>query len=167
MRVSYIVRTTNAWFSRVVYERDSWDESLHDWSQESGIGSLIAVAVRACVAVTRRDSVGVHDDRARLSCFLLRQMEFDADRSFVRLVGVSRFAAPVARASNACRIRLRVDGSKRFRSRIARGARSTPSKGPVIYEDATSARGLYRSASCASSSANTSAAERVWPAADA
>ena len=28
MRLSYVVRSVNAWFARVVFERDGWDESL-------------------------------------------------------------------------------------------------------------------------------------------
>ena len=32
MRLTYIVRSINRWFSRVAYERDAWDEKLDEWS---------------------------------------------------------------------------------------------------------------------------------------
>src|SRR5262249_24911153 len=35
MRLSYLIRSINAWFVRVVYERDEWDEQLVSWSEES------------------------------------------------------------------------------------------------------------------------------------
>ena len=28
MRLTYLIRSINGWFARVVYERDEWDETL-------------------------------------------------------------------------------------------------------------------------------------------
>ena len=97
MRVSYIVRTINAWFARVVYERDSWDESLHEWSQESGIAGVLASAIRGCVLATRGILWVFMAAGNVLSCYLMRHMEFDADRSFVRLVGVRTYEKTMRR----------------------------------------------------------------------
>jgi hypothetical protein len=35
MRLTYLIRSVNAWLARVVYERDEWDEKLSEWSTES------------------------------------------------------------------------------------------------------------------------------------
>ncbi|MFM7836244.1 MAG: M48 family metallopeptidase, partial [Planctomycetaceae bacterium] len=37
MRFSWLIRTMNYWFARLVYERDSWDEWLEDWSRRLDI----------------------------------------------------------------------------------------------------------------------------------
>jgi Zn-dependent protease with chaperone function len=91
MRVSYVVRTINAWFYRIVYERDSWDEDLREWCKEEGLASYIATAIRGCVAASRGILWVFMMMGHVLSCFLLRRMEFDADRSEVRLVGTRTF----------------------------------------------------------------------------
>jgi Zn-dependent protease with chaperone function len=92
MRVSFLVRSINDWFRRVVFERDEWDEKLNDWRRESeGLSGIVAVAVQSCVIGTRV-VLGVFMLISHgLSCFLLRQMEFDADRSEARLVGARTF----------------------------------------------------------------------------
>ena len=35
MRLTAVVRGVNAWFGRVVYERDEWDETLERWSSRT------------------------------------------------------------------------------------------------------------------------------------
>ncbi|MEM1176930.1 MAG: M48 family metallopeptidase [Acidobacteriota bacterium] len=97
MRLTYIVRSVNAWFARVVYERDSWDAKLDTAAKEaSDVGLLIWVAVQAArgmVWLTRRILWALMHVGHAISCFLMRQMEFDADRYEARLVGAPTFAA--------------------------------------------------------------------------
>jgi Zn-dependent protease with chaperone function len=91
MRLSYIVRTINAWFARVVYERDDLDELLvHGCETEGWIGGVLYVA-RFCVWLTRRVLWFFMVISHALSCFLMRQMEFDADRTATRLAGTEAF----------------------------------------------------------------------------
>jgi Zn-dependent protease with chaperone function len=101
MRLSFLVRSINAWFHRVVTERDSWDDALADWCQmdeSPGPGyqfrfafAVIGWMAQACVFVTRAVLWVFMMMSNALSCFLLRRMEYDADRSEARLVGVQTF----------------------------------------------------------------------------
>lgn len=91
MRFSFVVRSVNAWFARVVYERDGWDEALDDWAEDGGYAGAIAWFVRACVMVTRGILWVFMVIGHIISGFMLRRMEFDADRHEVRLVGVRTF----------------------------------------------------------------------------
>lgn len=89
MRLSYLIRSINAWFARLVYERDSWDEALVN-VQNSGWHW----GVQLMAAIAR---LGVWMGRGVLwclmwigriaGCILLRQMEYDADRASARVVG--------------------------------------------------------------------------------
>lgn len=88
MRLSYIIRTVSHWFTRVVYERDSWDMNLERWSREYDIriGAIFYLA-RGCVWLTRRILWVLMMAGHGVSGLLLRQMEFDADRHEVRFSG--------------------------------------------------------------------------------
>lgn len=94
MRVSYIVRSINGWFARVVYQRDAWDEHLESIARESDSGGIAIVlwASRGMVWVTRRTLWVLMYAGHAVSCFLLRQMEFDADRYEARVSGSDTFA---------------------------------------------------------------------------
>ena len=88
MRVAYVIRSVNAWFFRVVYERDRLDEWLVG-TMFSGFNPLTFVSVIA--------NVGVWFSRVVLktlmylghavSSYLLRQMEYDADHCEALVVG--------------------------------------------------------------------------------
>ena len=89
MRFSYIIKTVNAWFARVVYERDAWDERLERWSRSAphyAIQLILAVA-RFFVWLTRRILWLFLWTGHAISCFLSREMEYDADRHQCRLAG--------------------------------------------------------------------------------
>ena len=43
MRLSYLIRSINHWFARVVYERDGWDQTLADWSSQGNIYTMLVV----------------------------------------------------------------------------------------------------------------------------
>jgi Zn-dependent protease with chaperone function len=88
MRVTYVIRHFNAWFARVVYERDAWDARL----EQSADGSpwqigIVLHAARACVWITRRILWALMHVGHAISCFMLRQMEYDADSYGAKLVG--------------------------------------------------------------------------------
>ncbi len=97
MRLSYVIRAINDWFVRVVYERDEWDEALVRWCEESGRLALIFYFARLCVWITRGILWLFMAFGHALSCFLLRQMEYDADRYEARLAGSRAFAETARR----------------------------------------------------------------------
>jgi Zn-dependent protease with chaperone function len=92
MRLSYVVRSVNAWFARVVYERDDWDESLVRGCEQGGWSAVILLLAMLCVWLTRRILWELMVIGHALSCFMLRQMEYDADRYETRLAGTEAFA---------------------------------------------------------------------------
>ncbi|HEY2252200.1 MAG TPA: M48 family metallopeptidase, partial [Planctomycetaceae bacterium] len=92
MRLTFIIRSISFWFVRVVYERDAWDEWLKD--QAAGTGGWVYGVVqlaRACVWLTRRILWVLMWIGNLVSCFMLRQMEFDADRHEARFAGSQTF----------------------------------------------------------------------------
>ena len=96
MRLTYIIRSVNHWFSRVVYERDAWDLRLERWAKDVDfrIGVILHLA-RLFVWLTRRVLFGLMWVGHVISCFMLRQMEFDADRYEARLAGSDTFESTV------------------------------------------------------------------------
>jgi Zn-dependent protease with chaperone function len=94
MRLSALIRKINRWFACVVYERDQWDESL---TANSNLDHNVYVAVmvvlaRSAVWLTRRILWVLMYLGHMVSSFLMRQMEYDADRYAARLVGAETFA---------------------------------------------------------------------------
>ena len=89
MRLSYVIRSVNFWFARVVYERDQFDVSLQQAVKDGGDWRVQAVAgvAAGCVWLSRAILKGLMYTGHVLSSSLLRQMEFDADRYAMRLVG--------------------------------------------------------------------------------
>ncbi len=94
MRLTYVIRAINFWFVRVVYQRDAWDEWLESAADgmDIRIGWVIYVA-RACVWLTRRILWVLMYAGHLVAGFMLRQMEFDADKYETRLAGSDNFAA--------------------------------------------------------------------------
>lgn len=98
MRVSYLIRVTSFWLSRTVYERDAWDEWLYRTSKEGGVYlQVIFYPARFFVWVTRWILWTLMWAGHLMSCYLMRQMEYDADRYETRLVGADTFAATARR----------------------------------------------------------------------
>jgi Zn-dependent protease with chaperone function len=93
MRLTFVVRSVNAWFARVVYERDAWDDRLRSGAQRSDFRfGIILHLARAMVWVTRRILWLLMNVGHAVSCFMMRQMEFDADRFESQVVGSETFA---------------------------------------------------------------------------
>lgn len=98
MRLTYVIRSINRWFVRCVYERDSWDEWLAGAADEMDIRlGIFIYAARAGVWLTRRILWLLMFLGHVVAGFLLRQMEFDADRYETRLAGSQAFEATCRR----------------------------------------------------------------------
>jgi Zn-dependent protease with chaperone function len=99
MRLSYIIRHINAWFARLVYQRDSMDEALYAWgNQAEDAGVLILVnVVRAAVGSTRLVLKLLMFMAHGVSCFLLRQMEHDADSYEIKVAGSATSESAIRR----------------------------------------------------------------------
>jgi Zn-dependent protease with chaperone function len=96
MRLSFVVRSINAWFARIVYERDDWDEALvQGCEQANGWFVLLLYLAQFCIWLTRWVLWLLMAIGHVLSCFLLRQMEYDADRYEARLAGSEVFTETV------------------------------------------------------------------------
>lgn len=92
MRVSYVVRTNSHWFARVVYERDHWDGWLDSTARslDLRIGIVLHLA-RLMIWLTRRILWCLMMIGHVCSCYLLRQMEYDADLHEIRFSGSEDF----------------------------------------------------------------------------
>ena len=80
LRVTYIVRSINFWFVRVVYERDAWDQWLEETASELDfrIGWILQLA-RVAVFLSRRILWFLMMIGHIVSGFMMRQMEYHAD----------------------------------------------------------------------------------------
>ncbi|MCK4658645.1 MAG: M48 family metalloprotease [Phycisphaerae bacterium] len=98
MRMGYIVYRVNNWFARVVYERDVWDEKLIELSRTAELRvALIFLLARFFVWVTRKILWLLMFIGHTISCGMSRQMEYDADRYQVRVVGSDIVKASILR----------------------------------------------------------------------
>ncbi len=92
MRTSYLIRTINHWFVRVVYERDQWDEKLEQWASQVDLRiGIVLHAARFMVWLTRRILWCLMMLGNVVCCYLMRQMEFDADLHETRFSGADAF----------------------------------------------------------------------------
>jgi Zn-dependent protease with chaperone function len=98
MRLTFIVRSVNAWFARVVYERDAWDNRLRNAAGRVDFRiAIILQLARAMIWLTRRILWALMMVGHGISCFMLRQMEFDADRFETQVAGTAAFASTTRR----------------------------------------------------------------------
>lgn len=92
MRLSYLIRTISHWLTCAVYQRDRWD----DWLVRSSHGDLqftwVVYITRGLVWLTRRVLWVLMYLGHLVSSYLLRQMEFDADRYGTHVSGSDCFA---------------------------------------------------------------------------
>jgi Zn-dependent protease with chaperone function len=99
MRLFFTIRHINAWFARLVYERDAFDVALEEWAAEAEhLGSAFVLhTARFGVAVSRLLlRVPMYLGLA-VSSFLSRQMEYDADQYEIHLAGSDTFASTAQR----------------------------------------------------------------------
>ncbi len=94
MTATFVIRSVNAWFSRVVFERDEWDAKLEALSREGDLRLMLIVWIaRSAVWGARKILHGLMLAGHAISCFQLRQMEFDADHYEIRLAGSASHVA--------------------------------------------------------------------------
>ncbi len=93
MRLTFVIRNINAWFSRVVHDRDQWDLWLERTARTADfpLGAPLYLAM-FCIWLTRRVLWSLMWIGHLLSCFALRHMEHDADSWETRFAGSDRFA---------------------------------------------------------------------------
>jgi Zn-dependent protease with chaperone function len=89
MRLSYVIRRINGWFFRVVYERDAWDVWLDNLYEDAGDWRILLVLLftRMAVGFSRLLLKLLMLSGHGVCCFLLRQMEYDADSYAAKLAG--------------------------------------------------------------------------------
>lgn len=94
MALSYVIRSINLWFARVVYERDAWDEQLDDYSTNMGDWRLqIPLLIcRFAVWLSRQLLWVLMHIGHYISCFAMRQMEYNADACEAAFSGSRQFA---------------------------------------------------------------------------
>jgi Zn-dependent protease with chaperone function len=93
MKLTYIVRAISGWFARVVYERDEWDVHLARAAHSVDIRlGVFLHMIRFAVWITRRILWVLMHVGHFISCFMLRQMEYDADTYETKLSGSQVFA---------------------------------------------------------------------------
>jgi hypothetical protein len=105
MRLTYLIRTINMWFARIAYERDAWDVTLDEWADEADDWRVMIVVnlARAAVWFSRLILKLLLFVGHAIGCFMLRQMEYDADSYETKLVGSGTF--------ESASLRLRVLGA--------------------------------------------------------
>ena len=124
MRLSYLIRSVNGWFAQVIYGRDRWDDAI-EAGNESEFGWLAFMSVFA--------SIGIAISRGVLwllmmaghgvSAFLMRQMEYDADRAEIQLVGSDAFKSTMRKVATLQAMRGGIDGEV---SQMWQNTRSLP-----------------------------------------
>jgi len=99
MRLTYLIRTINMWFARIAYERDAWDATLEQWAAEAEDGrvAIIVALVRLAVWFSRLILKLLLFIGHGIGCFMLRQMEYDADSYEIKLAGSETFESAAKR----------------------------------------------------------------------
>lgn len=94
VRLDGIIRSINFWFARVVYDDDRWDAMLVRWAdRDRGWLTLIWLLARAMIWLTRKVLWLLMMLGHLTSRFMMRQMEFDADRYEACVGGSEVFSA--------------------------------------------------------------------------
>ena len=99
MRLTYLIRRINAWFARIAYERDAWDVMLERWAAEAEDGrvALVVALIRFAVWLSRLVLKILLYIGHGIGCFMLRQMEYDADSYEIKLAGSETFESAAKR----------------------------------------------------------------------
>jgi hypothetical protein len=91
LRLSILVRVMNAWLIRLVYQRDRFDEMIDSGARHSKVlvVRIVLRLTRFLVWLSRRILWTVMTAGYMVSSFVMRHLEYDADRYQVRLAGFS------------------------------------------------------------------------------
>ena len=90
MRLSTWIDRTNLWFARLVYQRDAWDQRIAQWVESKSMPFVLSLPMLLAQLGTwcsRRVFYLFMMASHAMSCFILRRMEFDADRWSTTLIG--------------------------------------------------------------------------------
>lgn len=94
MALTFVIRSINAWFARVVFERDQWDATLASWTDQGDFRVRLIVALaQGGVWLSRQVLHGLMIVGHAITCLQLRQMEYDADYYEIQLAGSEEFIA--------------------------------------------------------------------------
>ena len=94
MKMTFIVRSINHWFARVVYERDEWDQRLADQveSDDSDFRIKLLFLLSQLFVFIARCVLWCFMMIGHIACsILLREMEYNADLFEIRLCGTKNF----------------------------------------------------------------------------
>ena len=98
MRLTYIIHTISGWFARVVHERDAWDLALEEAAQTEDARLAIIVGIaRLGVWFSRQLLTLLMLVGDGIGCFMLRQMEYDADSYQIKLAGSASLESTMRR----------------------------------------------------------------------
>jgi len=98
MRLTYVIRSVDGWFARVVFERDAWDLRLAEWAESEDWRVAVVMALaRLGVWMSRLVLHLLMLIGHGISCFMLRQMEYDADAYEIKVAGSEAFESTVRR----------------------------------------------------------------------
>lgn len=93
LRASFVTSNINYWFWRATFKRDGWDEQLSNASRNFDIRIVLFIYLaQAGIWMTRQVLFVLAWLGSAISCLLMRQMEFDADRYEARMVGSNAFS---------------------------------------------------------------------------
>ena len=92
MRFHYLIYKINSWLFNAVYTRDSWDQKLDEVAEQSRdwLNVILNIA-RGGVWITRKILYVFMMAGHTVSSYMLRQMEFDADRYETLMAGSEQF----------------------------------------------------------------------------
>lgn len=94
MRLSYLIRRVSDWLARVAYVRDAWDLWLRESASDPEGNSLLRMFLYLCILfvwVTRLVLKLLVLVGNMAGCFMLRRMEYNADRHEAAVVGADVF----------------------------------------------------------------------------
>jgi Zn-dependent protease with chaperone function len=132
MRLSYLIRRVNGWFARVIYERDGWDETIETWAEadEWWIAFMVGCArfgVWVSRSVLRILMLAGHG----ISAFLLREMEYDADKIEALVAGSAAFERTMLKLATLSAV---LDEIHHEMRRVWRTHLQLPDNLPVLVE---------------------------------
>jgi Zn-dependent protease with chaperone function len=89
MRLQYVIFKVERWFARVVYERDSWDQAVQEWADDTHDWrmSIVVACVGLAIWISRTILACLLHIGHASSCFLSRQMEYHADSCALSVAG--------------------------------------------------------------------------------